>query len=264
MANYRFNRNQYRIDWLRRHHRYEQSMYKVFKLALDDQVKQVSEWIKANGVNIEPMLSVLVSPQPISEAYRICYSTIGTQEAKYVYTFIKRLGERKEIPSFFSEYWRKMMVLFFETEAGERITGVTETTRESITKLLADSVGMSLSEQATYILEHLDSPDFNRYRALMIARTESTAAAGQGAYLANQSSDYETVKEWISVMDKNTRHTHMVADGQVVESYDMFEVGAELALYPGALTLSAAESIQCRCTYAFVPKTDGDGLPILK
>lgn len=273
----RFNQEQYRRDWIRTHHSYEQTQYRNFKSALDAQTALVVDYIKAHGItNLRSHLSVLISPQPMQQAYKKCYTTIGVKHAAWVYSWIDKAAqgkksfefELKQDPSsFFSEYWRKLMSLFYETEAGERITGVNETTRDTIIKALDDAEGqdLTLSQQADYIVAILNDRNFNRDRALRIARTESTTAANKGAFYGADKSDYETGKIWIPIMDMNTRHTHAAMDGEpAIDLYEAFEVGDSLMQYPGDMSAPAKEVVNCRCVIAIVPLINENGLPILR
>lgn len=278
MQTIRFNQQQYRADWVRQHHGYEQSQYRNFKAALDEQCKQVVDYIKSRGLSdVKANLSVLVSPQPIAIAYKRCYETVGVKHATWVYNWICKAAQGKKSHSFelkeeepagfFSEYWRKLMSLFYETDGGERITGVTDTTREYIMRLIdeAEDQRMTISEQADYVVERLSEPDFNRDRALRISRTESTTAANKGAFYGADKSDYECGKIWIPVMDSNTRLTHAAMfDDEAIGLYDDFLVGVSLMQFPGDTTAPANECVNCRCTLAIVPLVGDNGLPIMK
>lgn len=270
----KFNKNQYLREWKAVHHSYERSQFLNFKSALDKQTNPVVDYVQRHGTSdLKSHLTVLVSAQPMQDAYLKCYTRVGTQHAGWMYNKIDKIVgnkksytdiETKDLPSFFSEQWRKLMSLFYHTEAGQRITGVTDTTRDGIMQLLDDSQDMTLSMQASYIVDKLNDPDFNRMRALRIARTESTAAANYGAALGAENSDYQVGKQWLSVLDANTRPTHVQADSQLVALDEMFVVGSEQAMFPGDLTLSAAEVINCRCCVAYIPLVGDNGLPILK
>lgn len=266
----RFNSAQYERDWRRLHHSIEQQLYPIFKKALTSQTDNVRDFVRTHpSADISAHLSVLVTKQPIQIAYNIAYQKAGVRGAEFSYNSIQRAGKRKsatDTPGFFSEYWRKLMSLFYNTQAGERITGVTDTTKEQIQQLLDDAneQGLTTSETATYIEEALADPDFNRMRALRIARTESTTAANYGASLGNESSDYLTAKLWIAVLDQNTRPDHVDANGQQVANTDFFIVGGFEAMYPGDISLPASEIVNCRCVVAYVPILSESGIPILK
>jgi len=268
-----FNRLQYADDFKRVHHGYEQTQYRNFKNALDTQIKPVIDFVRLHGViNLRMSITVLVSKQPIQGAYLRCYENVGVEHASWAYKQIDKIvkgnKEQKGHPtSFFSEYWRKLMRLFYETDGGTRITQVTDTTRDNIMSLLddAEEQGMTTSQQADYIMTNLNDPDFNRDRALRIARTESTTAANRGAMLGGESSDYETGKIWIPILDMNTRPDHAAMAGcEPIGMQETFAVGDSQMSYPGDPSGSAREVVNCRCSLAIVPLADDRGLPIMK
>jgi hypothetical protein len=63
--------------------------------------------------------------------------------------------------------------------------------------------------------------------------------------------------EWVSMHDGNVRHTHRVADGQRIKFGDRFLVGGEKMRFPQDTRASIKEWINCRCTVAAVPVSDG-------
>jgi hypothetical protein len=271
-----FNRVQYARDYKIKHHGFEQTQYRNFKKALDLQTNPVSDFIKINGVyNLINHLTILISEQPMGLAYLRCYTYVGISHAEWIYKKIENIAkkksfsdfETKSVPSYISEHWRKLMKLFFDTQGGDRVTNVTDTTKERIGELLSEAQdqNLTISEQASYLTDKLDDPDFNRMRALRIARTETTTATNYGALLAADSSDYEVGKIWIPVIDANTRPDHADMDGMPAVGIDeQFEVGSSLMFYPGDLSAPAREVINCRCAIAIVPLIDLRGLPILK
>jgi len=266
----RFNSEQYVRDWKRLHHNIEQQLYPIFKAALTAQTNPVRDFVKTHPfADLSSHLSVLVSKQPMQVAYNTAYQKAGVRGAQFSYASIQRAGKRKaatDTPGFFSEYWRKLMSLFYNTQSAERIQGVTDTTKAQIQKLLdeANEQGLTTSETATYIEDALADPDFNRVRAMLIARTESTTAANYGASLGNESADYLTAKTWLAVLDANTRPDHIDASGQQVASDDFFIVGGYEAMYPGDVSLPVGEVANCRCVVAYVPILSESGIPILK
>jgi len=266
MATVQFNRQQYAANFKALHAGYERKSYKVFKKALNEQVAPVIAHVKRYGGIDGDVADMLVKKSPMEAAYKEVYETIGTRHAAYTYKQINSLGRSAKSVSFFSDAWRRLMNLFYTNSAADRVSDVTDTTRERIRKILddADEQGLTTSEKADYIVEQLDDPAFNRQRALVIARTESTTAANKGASIGNEDADYETVKQWLAIEDAVTRPSHADADGQTVENTEYFIVGGESCQYPGDPILSAKESIQCRCTSVYLPKLSALGLPILK
>jgi len=258
-----FNSAEYSADFVRQHSRYERYAYKQFKAALNEQVKPCVEHLKNYGSLSDSLIDLLVTRKPIENAYRTVYIKVGSLHAAWTMRKINGMG-RKGLFSYLSEKWKQLMENFFINESAELVTDVTDTTRERIKKALAYSEELPISQRATYLENTLDSPDFNRSRALTIARTETTRAANKGATLGNADADYETIKQWISVIDSSTRPDHVDANGQQVPNGEYFVVGGNECQYPGDASLPANQSINCRCCLAFVAVSDEFGLPILK
>lgn len=265
----KFDQNRYRREWLIAHESAERTQYRRFKKALDAQTGAVSDYIKRHGISeLEKYLSVLIEPKIMADAYLKCYQEVGIARAGWVYKNITAIATgnyaKNDPISFFSERWRKLMSYFFHTKAGDRIKDVNDTTKQTIQKTLDEMQTLPISMQATEMVNRLDDPDYNRMRALRIARTETTAAANYGAFLGGDSSDYEVAKMWVSVLDNNTRPAHAAANGETVAIDTFFWVMGEEMQYPGDLNGSAANCVQCRCCLAIVPLENEMGLPILK
>lgn len=260
----RFNRQVFERSFRRSHHASEQSAYPVFKKALNEQIQPVIAYLQKYGVPSYDMVGLLVPITPMQSAYRKVYETVGLKFARITYSWIKQAAVgRKALneDAFFNQKWRQLMIRFYENESAERISEVTETTKEEVRKLLAENVDLTVSELATM----LESASFNRNRALRIARTETTTAANQGAMIGGADSDYEVGKGWLKIADKNTRPSHMAMDSQEVIPFDeKFIVGGELLEYPGDIKGSAKNVIQCRCSLMVIPLLDSDGLPVLR
>jgi hypothetical protein len=262
-----FDRHKFSDEFKRMHHNYERSVITLFQNALKEQVRPVIAFVKENGTEyLRTHLDALIVTTPIRNAYNKCYVRIGTQHAEFTYKWINKIAGKKDI-GFFSAVWRRLMHHFYLTDSADRVTNVSDSTKDQIAKALddADEQGLTTSETASYLVKTLQSDEFTRSRALTIARTESTAAANQGAMLAADSSDYLVGKIWIPVMDANTRPAHAEMDGEPAISLDgLFEVGGELLNYPGDLRGSAGNVINCRCCVAMVPLANEFGLPIFK
>lgn len=98
-------------------------------------------------------------------------------------------------------------------------------------------------------------PDIDRTRGLVIGRTETTRAQNYGTFVGAVESGGVDFKEWIAEL-VGARDSHAEADGDVVRVSEKFVLngkeGPEYADYPGDPALSAGESINCRCTLAFL------------
>lgn len=166
--------------------------------------------------------------------------------------------------------WRSLLSDFLTVRIAGRIASVEQTTRERIAVLIERGVadGLGAREVAKTIR---DDKDFNKNRALTIARTETVTSANQGKYMAALSSPYVKLKKWLPFMDKRTRPTHLdFLNRPFVEMEQLFnlqnmQTGAlESARYPCDSSLSAGNSVNCRCIIVFENKKDENGKLIRK
>lgn len=168
------------------------------------------------------------------------------------------------------QLWRGILSEFIDVRIAGRITKVEQTTRERVAVLVERGVnqGMGAREIAKLIR---DDKDFNRNRALTIARTETVTSANQGKYMAALSSPYVKMKKWLPFADKRTRPTHLdFLNRPFVEMDQLFylqnmKTGAlEGAQYPCDNSLSAGNVVNCRCVVVFENKKDENGRLIRK
>ena len=108
-----------------------------------------------------------------------------------------------------------------------------------------------------------EASQFSRYRAEMIARTETTRAFNAGTLGGAQALGVygPTEKVWLSGgADGRTRETHIDANGQYVGIDGQFQVGEALLDHPGG-DGPAEEVVNCRCTmlYLYPGDTRPDG-----
>ena len=141
--------------------------------------------------------------------------------------------------SYSSEYWRR---------------NVNDHTRERLKALLEDGIAQHMSGEA--IAQSIFSDEggiFSLLRARRIARTETTGAMNGGHHSVSMQliADPETGvvgREWIAVMDNDTRPSHRVADGKQVLGGNPFVVGGYPCRFPGDPSLPVQERAHCRCT----------------
>lgn len=166
--------------------------------------------------------------------------------------------------------WRSLLSDFLTVRIAGRIASVEQTTRERIAVLIERGIteGLGAREVAKTIR---DDKDFNKNRALTIARTETVTSANQGKYMAALSSPYVKLKKWLPFMDKRTRPTHLdFLNRPFVEMEQLFNLQnmqtgvLESARYPCDSSLSAGNSVNCRCIIVFENKKDENGKLIRK
>jgi len=131
---------------------------------------------------------------------------------------------------------------------------VTATTRDAITAQLAEGVGAG--ESIDQLAERIRSLFQQTYasRAETVARTEVIGAYNGASVLgaAQLPADVVAAQEWIATRDGRTREAHASADGQTVGIGTAFLVGGHQMAYPGDPNGGASNTVNCRCTVAFL------------
>lgn len=142
----------------------------------------------------------------------------------------------------------------------QRAQLIGETSEGLITRAARKATEQALPlTEASKIIQAATGGVVGRSRAMTIAQTESHAAL-QGAKQALVSSTgIAGRKEWIATNDRRTRAWHLQMDGVTVGAKEKFRVptpdGARFDLmnHPGDPTAPAAQVINCRCQFAFIP-----------
>lgn len=147
---------------------------------------------------------------------------------------------------------------------------VNQTTTSALERIINAGIDAHKSAQtiASEISERL-GPSFNRKRAITIARTEITTALNTAQIsIMNEAMKSPYMEpfalEWLSGDDDKTRPSHVRAHGQIIiPNAEKFKVGSETCDFPGQLTLSAKERINCRCAFVEVfPEDLPEGHPV--
>lgn len=199
-----------------------------------------------------------VPSEPMREVLQELYREAGVQWAAKTGIHRKNpVSIKARMPMGFSERIVELMRMYYGDEYffnwAEEIT---DTTRKDIENIFAQAAitGASIDEITQQLA---DSSKFGLKRARMIARTETVTAANQAAILNAQDTGIPMQKVWLSVRDKRTRRTHIIADNQTVALEDPFKVGTTEMMQPGVrktpegLEVPAREVIRCRCVVAF-------------
>lgn len=155
----------------------------------------------------------------------------------------------------FSEFFARVAAEYIQNEAiRQRIASVSETTRTQIVNQIisGQSEGLGVAQIARDISKAL--PSITRFRANLIARTETHGAANVGVDQAARATGLVLQKEWVAAADERTRTAHAAADGQVVEMNMAFDVGGEKLMFPGDSNGSAGNTINCRCAVSHIVK----------
>jgi hypothetical protein len=135
-----------------------------------------------------------------------------------------------------ASYWRKIQ------------SNVKESVTDAIKSYLVGD-GLSIPNMTKRLRTLLGGA--SKTRAETIARTEVTGAMNSGHqagynYLADEG--ILEFKQWLSILDKRCRDTHVAANGQYARAKGSFTVGGYRTPYPGWPSLPPQERCRCRCT----------------
>ena len=253
------------MDWQKQHSIYERKAYRIIQKHISSIIKRLPK--NASLYTYEVEVDVSIMREDIVKMYRELYQTIGID---YGNKINKTLEKTKKANVLFNNELLKEILLFLSSDGGVRITSVRDTLVADVIKSIQESLG----ENGTVIdlrnaIQSIISKNqtFYKWQSLRIARTETTTSSNFAAIKTAEQSDLVLDKVWISVQDNRTRITpydHFDMNDQKQELDKPFFVGGENIQYPGDAKASAGNVINCRCTIAFVPKRDADGMLILK
>lgn len=205
----------------------------------------------------------------LKRAIRTLHLGAGKTMAKYSYDKVnKSAGLKQDMTP--EQRWAAVIKLFLEQGLTNLVNGITSTTKETIRKILIQ--GMQEGWSINDMMREIEKAGINIYRAELIARTETTRAANQGAMLGAVSTGLMTMKEWISITDNRTRviprdnYDHLHMDGKTTPIDEPFTVPGlrtiDIMEYPGDANASAGNVCNCRCTVGFEVVRDSNGKPV--
>lgn len=130
--------------------------------------------------------------------------------------------------------------------------------KKQITKCVTSSVlqGKSIKGISDDLQRYI--PTMSRDSAIRTARTAVTGAQNAGrqdSYNAAEKMGIRLKKEWLSALDKRTRHAHAMLDGQKVDPDKPFKVDGYEIMFPGDTSAPGYLLYNCRCT--MVAAVDG-------
>ena len=236
---------------------YYKSSIRRSRKGLKEQLKPIMEFLPDRIDELtSSVVEALVDEQPIKEMMIDIYYTVGRRFGKAVFGTLTKA-------EFTDDYFMRQVVQAVETagmmgvdDEGKRILLVTEmsnTTVKEVNHIISAAFEEGQSIQTTAATIQASIKHMTNVRAMMIARTETIRASNIGALAGADMTGLKLKKEWISTLDDRSRADHEAADGQVVAKDDPFDVGGENLQYPADASGSARNTINCRCTLAFIP-----------
>lgn len=155
--------------------------------------------------------------------------------------------------------WLAGLRRYAETRAGNEIVSVTGTWRKTLVGLLrgilAEDLGLGI-EKVTKELYHRYLATIERWQCRRIAQTEAMMGMAEASALAAETLSVGFTKEWAISGLGNTRASHELMDGVVVDQDEPFVLPGGMMMYPhdGSMGADASEIINCACDCIRRPK----------
>lgn len=155
------------------------------------------------------------------------------------------------------DHWELFVQEYLQEWGGEKIVQITQTTLTQIMTGIdiGRAEGLGQAGIAKRILEQ--SPTIGYQRAALIARTEVHSASNYGSIKQAEDTGLDMLKEWIAAGGSRTRDSHRAMRRQdPIPLNEKFIVGSGKTrsemMYPGDPDGHPAETINCRCTVAYI------------
>ncbi len=230
---------------------YEARMEQDAFAVLDAIGEEAARLIAANGILTgQERAEMFIQTEAQADMlmfYERAYGIVVPVFAEETFAAIRRSQKQETV-------WRHAVRQWIAKYGAELVVRITATTMRTFRRLLDETVleGVGTEEIARRL--HEAWTDISRMRARRIARTEIVRASNFGSITGARQIETEMGltlrKEWIETFDERTRDSHFI--DQVVGMEEPFMVGGYEAMYPGDPALPPEESINCRCTLAYV------------
>ncbi|MFB6456492.1 phage minor head protein [Chitinophaga sp. Hz27] len=265
-----------RRQWNRYQIKTEVAWQKPIYIALRKQVNQFLAFAKDQGVNSAlAQIDVIVKEDPVKDVLYRMYKQVIPAYASIVFSEItdRYKGELAQEKLFgISGRWLRDVTEYILNYAANKITSITETTRDNIRTTIERE--LANGESYARIAQKIDVDPLYAGRARIISRTEVSGSANYAAHAGAEQTGLEMLKIWISELGDRTRRVprdsfdHLHMNGVTVAMNEPFTVnarsGEENIDFPGDPTGSAGNVICCRCTQGYEAKRDSSGRLIRK
>lgn len=165
----------------------------------------------------------------------------------------KSLLKTKKAKPFFSEAFQRFLVNYYATKGGALIRTITQTLIGAVMQEVSKAAVLNetVQQMQKRIYETVNKPDFYKWQAHRIARTETTFAMNSGKYVAGELHGIKLKGVWLGRNDGRERAWHIEANNSETNAEGFFIVNGEKLRFPGDTAHGASGSnvVNCRCTY---------------
>jgi hypothetical protein len=246
--------------------KYEDKYFRPVKKPLKAFISSFTSVLKNQGTEaLQTFISGDIRTAGIAEPLQGMYVGLSLEKANTSLKALRALPKvrTKKINLGFNGEWTTQVLEYFGRHLFDLVVlPISDTTRNYIQLILNKGIEQGWSIER--MVQEIEREDYLDGRVRRILRTESNRAINYGGKLARDKWEFKTQKRWIAVHDNRTRHAHLAANGQTVDSEAFFTVGGEQMEFPGDPEASGANTINCRCFAEDVALRDGKGALIPK
>lgn len=235
----------------------EREILPSFRRALYKSIQPVMDWVEANGTDGVPT-TLLINRNVWQPTYLHVFDLIGMRAARKEYYYQRRMDGvemKASAIDFLKNIWSGKLRDYALEYTYNIQQELNNRTVELINRALGDDGMIELDRQGRIRFFLKKIKGVMRERSLTISRTESTRTANLGKEIGARSWIDENggngYKMWLGrVVDE--RPTHLAVNNTIIPIDDLYTVGDEQAERPCDISLSASESINCRCSQSLM------------
>lgn len=248
--------------------------------------RQVSSTAKKETANVRSIFSATSSPQaaskrinsyfkgPARKQWETTLRTVWSETGKAIITFMHGFLTGKSFAPTTKDPIVDTLLTAWDLSVksrilagGEQITGITDTTKDNIMKVIADGVQEGKGHYAIGqdVEDQLDESWARRGE--MISRTEANSAMNAATLEASQAAAPQLNKVWVTTGappcngqgkgQQCCRQWHYDVDNKSVPQDEPFIVMDEEMMYPGDPAGSGANVINCACCLSYEKPEEG-------
>jgi hypothetical protein len=221
--------------------------------------KAIKMFISQGGISTADV-QVFFKEDTLIKMYSEMYAKVGLQFARwYSKNFDKFIVKSINLKDYES-IWQANFAFIGSQVGGQRVSGVSGTAKQTIIsviqKLMKDPEFQIQGERVKARILKSQFTQYSTYQARRVVRTESTNAANYATYKSASDifAGQDMQKMWMAGRDARVRPAHQAAHRQIVDYNKPFIVGGEQLKWPGDPAGSASNVINCRCSFAPIPK----------
>jgi hypothetical protein len=201
----------------------------------------------------------LIDSKPIEKTFIDLHKEVGLsflmESARGLKSDYGQIVTKDEVDDFIS-LWNLIVAQYIREDALSDLRTIIATSKDDAIRIIQGIIdegmaeGLGIPEMRRRLEKEIPKQWRKRYfRAEVIARTETGAAAEHGSFVGAESTGLLYDKMWITTVDGKERATHRAINGQVVGMHERFDNGL---LIPNEKGKPAAEVVNCRCSAGYI------------